>query len=322
MGSFEGRIKTVPQFKTKKSTGFIGEIAKNKALYLLCVPGIIFFLVFAYLPMAGAGVAFMDFKANMGLFRSPWVGLNNFKFLFVNDSMRRAVINTLVLNTIFIITGHGFAIMASIFLNEIKAVIFKKTVQNLIFLPYFVSWIVVSAFSVNLFASKGGIMNNVIQLFGMESITWNTRADLWPFILTFFANWKAVGFLSIVYLAVITGISPEYYESTQIDGATKLQQMIHITFPMLIPTITIMLLISIGRIFFADFGMIYGLIGENSALFPTTDVIDTFVFRALRTLGDVGMASAAGLFQSVIGFVLVLGANMITNRYQKDGALF
>ena len=137
-----------------------------------------------------------------------------------------------------------------------------------------------------------------------------------------FANWKAAGYLSVVYISVITGISPEYYESTELDGATKLQQMRHITLPMLVPTILVMLLISIGRIFFADFGMIYGLVGENSRLFPTTDVIDTFVFRSLRTLGDVGMASAAGLFQSVIGFVLVLGANLLTRRYEKDNALF
>ena len=305
-----------------KRDGFLAEIIRNRTLYLLCVPGILFFLVFAYLPMAGIGVAFMDFKADMGLFRSPWVGLANFRFLFMNDMLQRALINTLVLNAIFIATGHGLAILVAMLLNEIRSSLFQKAVQNLIFLPYFVSWIVVSAFALNLFATKGGMLNNLLGILGLDAISWNSRADLWPLILTVFANWKAVGYLSVVYISVITGISPEYYESTELDGATKLQQMRHITLPMLVPTILVMLLISIGRIFFADFGMIYGLVGENSRLFPTTDVIDTFVFRSLRTLGDVGMASAAGLFQSVIGFVLVLGANLLTRRYEKDNALF
>jgi putative aldouronate transport system permease protein len=314
--------KRIHQQKSFFLTDFVYEMKRNKGLYLLCVPGIIFFIVFAYIPMAGAGVAFMDFKANLGIFRSPWVGFNNFKFLFASDQLRRAIVNTLVLNSIFIITGHVIAIMTAVFLNEIKSIWFKKITQNFIFLPYFVSWIVVSAFTVNLFASEGGLANNVLHTFGVGPISWNQRADLWPIILTMFANWKAVGFLSIIYLAVITGISPEYYESSEIDGATKLQQIISITIPMLVPTITVMMLISIGRIFFADFGMIYGLVGENSALFPTTDVIDTFVFRALRTLGDVGMSSAAGLFQSVIGFILVLGSNLIVRKFQKDSALY
>lgn len=303
-------------------SGFMYEMKRNGALYLLCVPGIVFFIVFAYIPMAGAVVAFKDFKANMGIFGSPWVGFDNFKFLVSSDQLKRAIINTLMLNTIFIITGHVLAIMSAMFLNEVKTVIFKKITQNAIFLPYFVSWIVVSAFTVNLFASDGGLANNVLQFFGIAPISWNQEPKLWPFILTFFANWKAVGFLSIIYLAVITGISPEYYESSELDGATKLQKMALIAFPMLIPTITVMMLISIGRIFFADFGMIYGLVGENSALFSTTDVIDTFVFRALRTLGDVGMSSAAGLFQSVIGFILVLGSNIIVRKFQKDSALY
>lgn len=301
---------------------FVNEIKRNSALYLLCVPGIIFFIVFAYIPMAGAIVAFKDFKVNMGIFGSEWVGFYNFKFLFASDQLKRAVINTLMLNSIFIISGHSLAIITAMFLNEIKTVYFKKITQNAIFLPYFVSWIVVSAFTVNLFASDGGLANNVLQFFGISPISWNQQANLWPLILTFFANWKAIGYLSIIYLAVITGISPEYYESSELDGATKLQKMAHIAFPMLIPTITVMLLISIGRIFFADFGMIYGLVGENSALFSTTDVIDTFVFRALRTLGDVGMSSAAGLFQSVIGFILVLGSNLIVRKFQKDSALY
>jgi putative aldouronate transport system permease protein len=322
LGSTMNSKRTIPHKKHFFLSDFVHEVTKNRALYLLCVPGIAFFIIFAYIPMAGAGVAFMDFKANLGIFRSPWVGFANFKFLFASDQLRRAVVNTLVLNSIFIITGHFLAIMTAMFLNEIKSIYFKKITQNFIFLPYFVSWIVVSAFTMNLFAAEGGLANNVLHAFGVAPVSWNQRPELWPFILTLFANWKAVGFLSIVYLAVITGISPEYYESSEIDGATKWKQMMYITFPMLVPTITVMMLISIGRIFFADFGMIYGLVGENSALFPTTDVIDTFVFRALRTLGDVGMSSAAGLFQSVIGFILVLGSNLIVRKFQKDSALY
>lgn len=313
----EDRIKTKNVFYR-----FFSEIYKNKFLYLMTVPGILFFLLFCYWPMAGVIVAFKDFKVNMGMFGSPWVGFNNFKFLFISDKILHVTMNTLYLNVMFFVFQHFFALLTAIFLNEITSKLFKRISQTVIFFPYFVSWVVVSAFSYNLFADKFGLLAGVFKDFGLTPVSWNQRADLWPAILVLFTVWKYSGYLSVVYIAAITNIDPEYFESTALDGATKLQQIWYVTLPLIKPTIVLMILLSVGRIFFADFGAIYGLVGDNSSLFSTTDVIDTYVFRALRQVGDVGMSSAAGLYQSVIGFIFVFGSNIFVRKFSKENALF
>jgi putative aldouronate transport system permease protein len=301
---------------------FFYEIKKNKFLYFLALPGIIYFLIFCYWPMAGMLVAFKDYKANLGIWGSPWVGLDNFKYLFASDKALSVTFNTIFLNSFFILGQQIIAIITALFMNEILSKKFKRISQTLIFLPYFISWMVISALAYNLFSSESGLLNSILESFGMNPVAWNERADLWPSFLILFNIWKNAGFLSIIYLAAMTGIEPEYYESTALDGATKLQQIRYITLPLISTTITIMFLLAVGRIFFADFGAIYGLIGENANLFSTTDVIDTFVYRMLRTMGDIGMSSAAGMYQSVVGFVLVLISNGLVKKYKSDGALF
>lgn len=298
------------------------DISKNKALYLFMLPGLLYFLLFAYLPMAGIIVAFKDYKVNLGILGSKWVGFDNFKFLFSSDKVLRVTWNTVFLNAMFIFFQQAIAIVTALFLNEVGSKFFKKLTQSFIFLPYFISWIVVSVFAYNLFASEGGLLNSILAFLHIPEVAWGQRADLWPGILVLFSIWKYAGFLTVIYIAAITGVNTEYFESAALDGATKLQQIRYITLPVISPTITIMVLLSVGRIFYGDFGMIYALVGDNASLYATTDVIDTFVYRSLRNIGDAGMSSAAGLYQSVVGFILVLGFNALVKKYKSEGSLF
>ncbi|WP_240431911.1 ABC transporter permease subunit [Paenibacillus aceti] len=260
---------------------------------------------------------------DLGIFGSPFNGLNNFKFLTVDTlSVLRVVFNTLFLNVLFIGIGTALAVMTAVLINEIRLVWFKKISQSLVILPNFISWVIVAVFAYNFLNTDFGIVNNWLKNLGLEGVSWYNQAGYWPAILVLLYSWKSVGFNSIIYLAAITGIDQEQYESAALDGANKFRQIWHITIPGISKTIIILLLLAIGRIFYGDFGMIYGLVGDNSLLFSTTDVIDTYVFRALRTLNDVGMSSAIGLLQSVIGFLFVYTANAVVRKYDKDAALF
>ncbi|MCM3042135.1 ABC transporter permease subunit [Paenibacillus motobuensis] len=287
------------------------------------LPGLIYFLLFSYLPMAGIVIAFKEYRMDLGIFGSPFNGLNNFKFLTVDTlSVLRVVFNTLFLNVLFIGIGTALAVMTAVLINEIRLVWFKKISQSLVILPNFISWVIVAVFAYNFLNTDFGIVNNWLKNLGLEGVSWYNQAGYWPAILVLLYSWKSVGFNSIIYLAAITGIDQEQYESAALDGANKFRQIWHITIPGISKTIIILLLLAIGRIFYGDFGMIYGLVGDNSLLFSTTDVIDTYVFRALRTLNDVGMSSAIGLLQSVIGFLFVYTANAVVRKYDKDAALF
>ncbi|AZS17000.1 ABC transporter permease [Paenibacillus lutimineralis] len=299
------------------------DLVKNKFLYLLVLPGLIYFLLFSYLPMAGIVIAFKEYRMDLGIFGSPFNGLNNFKFLTVDTlSVLRVVFNTLFLNVLFIGIGTALAVITAVLINEIRLVWFKKISQSLVILPNFISWVIVAVFAYNFLNTDFGIVNNWLKNLGLEGVSWYNQAGYWPAILVLLYSWKSVGFNSIIYLAAITGIDQEQYESAALDGANKFRQIWHITIPGISKTIIILLLLAIGRIFYGDFGMIYGLVGDNSLLFSTTDVIDTYVFRALRTLNDVGMSSAIGLLQSVIGFLFVYTANAVVRKYDKDAALF
>ncbi len=299
------------------------ELIKNKYLYVLVLPGLFYFILFSYLPMAGIIVAFKEYRMDLGIFGSPFNGLDNFRFLTVDtQSVLKVIFNTLFLNVMFIGVGTIMAVLTAILINEIRLTWFKKISQSLIILPNFISWIIVAVFAYNFLNTDFGILNNWLKAIGLEGISWYSSPQYWPAVLVFLSAWKSVGFSSIIYLAAITGIDQEQYESAALDGANKWRQIWHITIPGISKTIIILFLLAVGRIFYGDFGMIYGLVGDNSLLFSTTDVIDTYVFRALRTLNDVGMSSAIGLLQSVIGFIFVYAANFIVRKYDKDSALF
>jgi len=303
---------------------FFKEMYKNRALYLFALPAILLLFGFNYMPLFGLLIAFKNYTFDQGIFGSPWMDplFYNFNFLFQSPQALRALINTVLLNGLFIVGGIisqvGFALM----LNEIARHRFKKLAQSATFLPYFISWIVVGVFSYVLFNSEHGILNSLLTSLGMSPIDWYSTPHVWPIILMLIACWKMIGYGSVVYLATLSGIDSTYYEAAEIDGASRWQQITKITLPLLRPTIIMLTLLALGRIMNADFGMFYAIIGDASLLYPTTDVIDTFVYRGLRVSGDIGMSSATGFMQSVLSFILVVGFNMLVRKVDRDSALF
>lgn len=307
-----------------RKNGFIYEIYRNFPLYSMTLPAVALLIIFSYLPLMGLIIAFKDFRFDAGILGSQWVKpfYYNFDFIFTSDSAFRAIRNTLLLNAMFIFSGVIIEVGLALLINEIAGSRFKKLVQSMTFLPYFVSWIVVGVFSYNFFSYDTGSVNNLLKSFGAERVDWYAQVGLWPFLLLFFNRWKNSGYGAVVYLATLAGIDSSYYEAAQIDGASKWQQIRHISIPLLMPTVIILTLLQIGRIMNADFGMFWSLVGDASQLYPSTDVIDTFVYRNLRVLGDIGMASATGFVQSVISFILVMGSNLLVRKYDKDSAIF
>lgn len=297
-------------------------VGKNMPLLFMCLPGIVYLLVFAYLPMFGIVIAFKNFKFSEGILGSEWVGLKNFEFLFASEAAWRITYNTIFLNFLFIFFGLVAAVALAIMMNEVKNKLVNRFLQSTFFFPNILSWVVVAAFMVPFMATDTGLVNQIFLAVGLPQIDFYSRAELWPLILVIVSIWKGAGYGSLIYLAAIMGISQEYYESARIDGASKWKQIWHITIPLLRPLMIILTILAIGRIFYADFGMFFNLIGNAGNLYPTTDVIDTYVFRALRTTGDVGMAAAAGVYQSIVGFILVLLTNFAVRKIDKDSSLF
>jgi putative aldouronate transport system permease protein len=301
---------------------FLKEMSRNGALYFMALPGIVFFIVFNYLPMAGIIVAFKDFNYHLGFFHSPWIGLQNFGFFISSGAFWPITRNTLVLNGLFIVTAIVMQVGMALLLNEVLNGTFKRVTQSFMFFPYFISWILVSVLVYNIFQSDRGSLNSLLKTLHLQPVSWLSNPSYWPGILTIIYNWKWTGYGAIVYLAALSGINEELYEAAWIDGAGRWRQVRAISIPLLVPTITVLTLLAIGRIMMSDFGFIYGVIGNNSMLYATTDVIDTYVFRALRNLGDIGMAASAGLYQSVVALFLVLGSNLAARRISPEGALF
>jgi putative aldouronate transport system permease protein len=297
-------------------------LRKNMPFLLMAAPGVLLLIVFSYIPMFGIIIAFKDFRAAQGIFDSAWVGLKNFEFLFKSPALSRITFNTIFLNGLFIITGTVAAIGLALLLNEVRFKIAARTYQTVVFFPYFISWVIVGYFSYAMLNSDNGLVNNTLRSLGLTEVSWYSTPKHWPAILTVTNIWKGVGYGSVLYLAGMLGINQEYYEAAQLDGASKLQQIRYITLPHLVPIVVITTLLAIGRIFYADFGLIYYTTRDNSLLYSTTDVIDTYVFRALRVNADVGMAAATGLYQSFVGFLLVVFSNWMVKRVSPDRALF
>lgn len=305
-----------------RKNGLLRELNRNKHLYLLMTPAIAYFIVFAYLPLGGLVMAFQNFNYVKGIFGSEFVGFDNFGFLFSSGDVWRVTFNTIFLNVLFIVTGTITSIMLALMFSELTNKWFAKISQGIAILPHFLSWTVVAMMATALFTTDTGFINVILKGLGFESISFYSEATYWPIILVFLKIWQAAGFSSIVYTAVIAGMDPGMYEAAKIDGASRLQQIRYITLPLLKPTIVLLTLFAVGKIFYGDFGMIYALIGDNALLLPTTDVIDTYVYRALRMLGDMGMSTAVGLYQSVVGFTLVLLTNYVAKKIDEDSAIF
>ena len=307
-----------------RKKGFVAEIKSHWVLYLMTVPGILFFLVFSYVPMCGLVMAFQNFNLVKGIFGSEFGGLNNFKFLLA-DGTRQTVLkvigNTLYLNILFILFSTVVSIALALIFNEVRNKGVKKVTQTLSILPYFVSWAVIALFLEGFLKADGGMISTWLAQQGVN-ISFYSDPGPWRIILIIMKIWQGAGYGAIVYIATITGMDPGIYEAAEIDGASRWQQILHLTLPMLRPTIILMTLFSVGRIFYGDFGMIYGLVQDNSMLFATTDVIDTYVYRMLRQLNNYGMSTAVGLIQSVCGFAFVYFANKLAQKYEPDSAIF
>ena len=294
----------------------------NLALTMMALPGVIMLFVFAYLPMVGLVIAFKDYKFAEGIWGSVWVGLDNFRFLFGTDQAWRITRKTLLMISLVIFTGTVASLTIAILMNEIYTSKISKYYQTMLFFPHFISWIIVSYFVFGFLNGDTGLVNKFLKLFGVDTIAWYRAPEYWPGILTLANLWNGVGFGSIVYLAGILGIDTQLFEAAKIDGATKWQQIRYIMLPMLLPLIIILVLLSIGRIFNADFGLFFFVPRDTPMLYSTTDVIDTFVYRSLVELGDISMAAAAGFYQSFVGFVMVVAANWIVRRINQDYSLF
>ena len=312
--------------KSKSTTGLLkinrSMLSTNMAFLLMVLPGALLTFVFCYMPMGGLIIAFKSIDYAKGFLMSPWVGLNNFKFLFQSPEFPIIIRNTLAYNAVVIILGAIFPIIFSIGFSQLRNKRMGKVYQTLIMLPYFISWIIVTYIVYAFLSYNTGMLNHILQRFGMEPIKWYSRVKMWPGLIVFLALWKSVGYTTVVDIATISGIDSSLYEAASIDGASRRQQIWYITLPELSSVVIIMLILAIGKILNADFSLFYNVPMESGALLPVTNVISTYVYRALMINADIGMSSAAGFFQSVVGFVLVMSANWIVKKIDSDKAMF
>ncbi len=288
----------------------------------MILPVIIYIIIFNYAPMAGAVIAFKQYNFAQGIFGSPWCGFNNFRFFFMSGKAWQVTQNTVLYNAAFIVVQNTLEIAAAIFLSEISGKRFKKFTQGAMFLPNFISWVVVGAIAYNLLSYDFGFVNSMLTSMGMEKWSVYTDASYWPGIFVFLSAWKHVGYGSIIYLAAIMGIGSDIYESAALDGANEWQKIRYITLPGLKSTFFVLLILAIGNIFRGNFDMFYQLVGNNGLLYNSTDVIDTYVFRSLLTSYEFGMSSAIGLYQSVLCCIVLIVTNLIIRRVSPENALY
>ncbi|SDD03669.1 putative aldouronate transport system permease protein [Paenibacillus sp. UNCCL117] len=314
--------------KEEETLTRLERLYKNGALLVMTVPGLLLLLAFHYLPIGGILIAFKDYSYSGGDFfsnftNSPWVGFDNFAFFLNTPDAFIITRNTILYNLVFIGLGTLIAVFLAVAFNELRSRRMAKIYQTTILLPYFLSWIAVSYLFFGFLSADKGIINHlVLEPLGIGAVDWYSQSAYWPYILVFANVWKYAGYNCIVYLAAITGIDTEYYEAASLDGASKWQQIRHITIPSISTVITLLVLLGIGRMFFADFGLFYQVPLNSGAIFDVTNVIDTFVYRALINSGDIGMSSAASTFQAFVGFVLVLLSNWVVKRIDNEKAIF
>lgn len=310
-----------------QASKILRNLFRNRFFLLMVLPGTIWFLFFSYIPMLGTVIAFKEFHLVRGGFlksiiKSDWVGFDNFKFLFNSSDAWTITRNTILYNATFIFLGLVASVAMAIILSELVNKRLAKLYQTGMFLPHFLSWVIVGYFTFSFLSIDKGVLNHWLTALGQQPIEWYTDTTYWPLILIFMSLWKSIGYSSVVYLAAIIGIDKTYYEAAMIDGASKWQQIRNITVPLITPLMTILTLLAIGRIFYADFGLFFQIPRDSGPLYPVTNVIDTYVYRGLKTTGEIGMSTAAGLYQSLVGFILVITSNYVVKKINKDNALF
>lgn len=310
--------------RTKKPRRFRGAaktFRQNRALLALSLPGMISLLLFAYLPMFGVFIAFKDINYAKGLLGSDWVGLKNFQFFFRSQDAWRITRNTLLYNISFIVVGIALAVFLSMVMYELRAR-YIKVFQTVLFIPYFLSWVVVGYIAYIFLNPTAGLLNRLLGALNLPQPSWYINKGAWPWIILFFYLWKNLGYNSIIFYTGLMSIDVSMFEAAAIDGANKWQMRAHILLPMLRPLISIMAMLAVGRIMYADFGLFYFIPRDTGMLYAVTDVIDTYVYRSLRVSPELGMSSAAALYQSVVGCLLVLSVNALLRRFSPEDALF
>lgn len=290
--------------------------------YLMGVPGFIYLLINNYMPLAGLQIAFKQFNYRDGMWGSKWNDFENFTYLLGSNDIKIILRNTILYNLIFIVVGMILGVAVAILLNEVRNKIAKQFYQTVILLPYLMSMVIVAYLAYAYLAPESGMINGILSALGMDKIDFYREAKFWPFILLFINQWKTIGFGMILYYSSLVGISKDYYEAAMLDGASKWQQIRYITLPLLKPTIITLLILNCGNIMRSDFGLFYQVPQNSGMLYSVTDTIDTYVYRMLMINNDIGVSSAAGFIQSIVGFVLVLTVNAIIRKLDKDNALF
>lgn len=300
-----------------------GHFKKYHQLWLLALPGIIFTLMFAYIPMSGLVIIFKNYNYQDGIFGSPWVGFKNFEFFFANFSRAwRATRNTIILNLCYTVFGTVMAVTLAVMFNEVRHKKYLKVTQSLSIMPYFISWVVAGGILRALLNYDGGAINSILVSLGFDRVDFYNDPKYWRIILTLCNIWKGAGYNGIIYFSTIAGFDTSLYESAEVDGANLWQRIRYITVPLLKPTIIIMFLLSIGKIMSGDLTMMMSVTNLSSMLLETTDIIDTYVYRSVIGMGDFVMGSAVGLYQSVFGFALVLFSNWLVGKFDKEYRLF
>lgn len=307
-----------------RGNAFFHELKKSRTLLLMLLPAAVTIFIFAYLPMGGMILAFKNFNYKDGIWGSPWTEgiFDNFKFFFLSGKAFSVTANTFLYNLSFIAVNTGLAVLFAIILSEAGNKYFKKITQSAIFLPYFVSWVIVGTIAYNLLNYENGVVNGILGMLGLEPVNIYANGPAWRILIVVFNAWKSVGYSMVVYLAAVTGVDVQLHESAKIDGANIFQRVRHVTFPTILPTVVTMVLLDVSKIFRGNLDLFYQLVGKNGALYDSTDVIDTFVFRSLLETSDIGMAASAGFYQSILCFATIMLVNGIVKRVQSDYALF
>ena len=298
------------------------DLWKHRALLLMLFPAVAYVVIFNYIPMSGIVIAFKDYNYSKGIFGSDWCGFNNFKFFFQSGAASRVTLHTVLYNVGFMVFDVIFQISTAIFLSEIIGKWFKKVSQTLLLMPYFVSWVVAGAILLSLLGYERGLFNNVLSSLGFEKGNFTTDPKYWPYIFIIFHIWKGLGYGGVVYLAAISGIDQELYDAAEVDGASIFKRIWYVTLPCLKPTVVILILLSLGHIVRGDFGMFWNLTGNNPLLYSVSDIVDTYVYRSMIQTQDFGMSAAAGLYQSVLGFAVILSVNALIKKLQPEYVLF
>lgn len=292
-------------------------IKQNWLVLLIGLPAMFLIFCFSYIPMFGTVIAFEDYSPRT-MFASPFVGFRNFEVLVQSSIVGRLVTNTVFLNALFIFFTALFSVVTALLLNEVRITVFKRTIQSFMFLPFFMGWTIVSMVLFGLVDYQVGTINALLSRWGFARILITENPALWPWILTAVRVWKGTGAGCIIYLAALVGIDPQLFEAAAMDGANRFQRMFAISLPTLLPIIILLVLLDIGRIFFGDVGMIYAIVGTKAQLYPTTDVIDTYILRALQSNSNYGFIAAVGLLQAVLGFIMVYGSNWLVRVYSRS----